>query len=863
MDTNFEQIIPWNGANDTGKDVRLKWQRNFDRIKANFEELSDLFEKVNLGTDEAPAWAIRAKYGLYTDDWISAKGPNPDSPAAVAGGLDEEQLAEYLDTHQYATQTWITQQGYATQSWANGQFAKATVAINAGTGLTGGGTLTASRTLSLATVGTAGTYTKVTVDAYGRVTGHQSLAAADIPTLSISKVSGLQSALNNKLDASDFSDLFEKVALSGGGYAIRAKYGLYSDDWLSVKGANPDAGGAVAGVTELAKLTDVTISNPQDGQGLVYRNGTWKNETVDTGASSWDEITGRPSPLVNDTYYYGHGYLTTDFNEAMKGGAYYTMADQWPDNGPGTSYRYGALAVFNTGSYNQQVAQMWISHHSAADGGVYVRMKFEASDSSWGTWLRLMDSACIGSYNAGSATRLQTARTLWGQPFNGTANVSGDITGAGSITASGELDSFNFCKGKQLTEAPTNFQTDIFGNTIFGYRLKVLRTDFAAKHWASNWSSMLAFTTNDTHGYLSISYAHAAACYIGGGNGDAINWQATLYNDSMDLVPNRTDYRIGSSSMPYYETYSTRLYTTDFIQIGNGRLYWDASTGAIFAQQADGTQCGFYATGFMSAKGKNADAGGTVPGGGGTVNIADIEGMADEWKVILSASDIPDTMSRWPTWAEVTNKPTWIGSSKPSYSFSEITGTPSVTLSSNSSNNLTVNVEGASKTISSLYATYLGGTTKAGLFTGLSYSGSKLSITVGGTTRSVTINAGSSSPSLSISSSSGTNITVNVGGTSKTISKAFATYLSTHGNGVNVSNIDDISYNGLYSWGSSTGGTKPSSGFGLLLHISNYSEKPSVMSWCWRAQLGFGTDGHLFYRISVNSSTWQAWKMIM
>ena len=163
MDTNFEQIVPWNGAQDTGKDVRLKWQRNFDRIKANFEELTDLFEKVNLGTDEAPAWAIRAKYGLYTDSWISAKGKNPaagSTPVAgatelskltdvlittpadgqvlaydtalgkwvnsepVAGGLDVEELAEYLTNNNYAKKTDITAalSGYATTDWADGRY---------------------------------------------------------------------------------------------------------------------------------------------------------------------------------------------------------------------------------------------------------------------------------------------------------------------------------------------------------------------------------------------------------------------------------------------------------------------------------------------------------------------------------------------------------------------------------------------------------------------------------------------------------------------------------------------------------------------------------------------------------------------
>lgn len=48
MDNEFENIVPWNGAKDTGRDVRLKWQRNFERIKANFEELSELIGKVDI-----------------------------------------------------------------------------------------------------------------------------------------------------------------------------------------------------------------------------------------------------------------------------------------------------------------------------------------------------------------------------------------------------------------------------------------------------------------------------------------------------------------------------------------------------------------------------------------------------------------------------------------------------------------------------------------------------------------------------------------------------------------------------------------------------------------------------------------------
>lgn len=41
--------------------------------------------------------------------------------------------------------------------------------------------------------------------------------------------------------------------------------------------------------------------------------------------------------------------------------------------------------------------------------------------------------------NVASATKLQTARTIWGQSFDGTANISGNMTGVGDITMSGNI----------------------------------------------------------------------------------------------------------------------------------------------------------------------------------------------------------------------------------------------------------------------------------------------------------------------------------------------------------------------------------------------------------------------------------------
>ena len=124
-------------------------------LKSTFD---DLFEKVNLGTDAAPKWAIKAKYNFYTVGWLSFRGANDGSGgSAVAGaanlsdlkdvslgslaagqalvwngakwvnstiatsGLDESSLSNYLSSHGYATQSWVNSQNYVTQSWVAAQ----------------------------------------------------------------------------------------------------------------------------------------------------------------------------------------------------------------------------------------------------------------------------------------------------------------------------------------------------------------------------------------------------------------------------------------------------------------------------------------------------------------------------------------------------------------------------------------------------------------------------------------------------------------------------------------------------------------------------------------------------------------------
>lgn len=193
--------------------------------------------------------------------------------------------------------------------------ANSSITISAGTGLTGGGDLTANRTISLATSGvTAGTYTKVTVDTYGRVTSGNALSASDIPDLDWSKITsgkpttlegygitdGINSivldgdgnavtgaSINNHiltlvkgatyLQQSTFDDMFEKVNIgteSAPRYAIKAKYGFYSVGEIAAYGLNDDG---KTTYTTLAELDDVLISNLAVDNLLKYDGTKWVN----------------------------------------------------------------------------------------------------------------------------------------------------------------------------------------------------------------------------------------------------------------------------------------------------------------------------------------------------------------------------------------------------------------------------------------------------------------------------------------------------------------------------------------------------------------------------------------------------------
>ena len=82
------------------------------------------------------------------------------------------------------------------------------------------------------------------------------------------------------------------------------------------------------------------------------------------------------------------------------------------------------LLTLKEGAYRKQIYGDYNNNH------LYVRSSYYSGSSTvFNDWSKV----ALTTDNVASATKLQTARTLWGQPFDGTGNVSGNMSGVTHI----------------------------------------------------------------------------------------------------------------------------------------------------------------------------------------------------------------------------------------------------------------------------------------------------------------------------------------------------------------------------------------------------------------------------------------------
>ena len=225
--------------------------------------------------------------------------------------------------------------------------------------------------------------------------------------------------------------------------------------------------------------------------------------------------------------------------------------------------------------------------------------------------------------NADSATKLQTERTIWGQSFDGSANVSGAITGATTISASS-----NVSVGGTLgvTGATTLSSTlSVSGNTTIGGNIYLDNGNSIYSKDANGTDRKLMFlaTTNNLYIGSEVVDAGGGTFIIGNDISLRIGGLTSSYNAlSIDSSKNTTlagTLRVNGNKIYFGDT-------SHYLELN--------STGFHFSH-------GVYSDGFMSALGANS--------GGGSGDF-DEEQMwialgTDVEEKVIASSHIPDTSS--------------------------------------------------------------------------------------------------------------------------------------------------------------------------------------------------------------------------
>lgn len=121
-----------------------------------------------------------------------------------------------------------------------------------------------------------------------------------------------------------------------------------------------------------------------------------------------------------DFFRHGAGYISSDY---FNGTAFQNLA-------PGAyiyGYRGASGLLVSFGNIGASASSLELYTTYPNGGDIHYRKKIDSNRFA-GDWNTLITNINIGSYNAGSATKLQTARSLWGNNFDGTAGCGGGLT---------------------------------------------------------------------------------------------------------------------------------------------------------------------------------------------------------------------------------------------------------------------------------------------------------------------------------------------------------------------------------------------------------------------------------------------------
>lgn len=391
-------------------------------------------------------------------------------------------------------------------------------------------------------------------------------------------------------------DIVSPIAGTGALGMVKVGSGLNiaTDGTLSVAG---DVGGSVSGITKTGSgnaLTDVELTN--DNKIIAFTKGLtfWHKDNDGSGSGlDADMVDGYHAGFANNQValylnfpswstlisqgllrsdYESAGHPTEDYLKAICKWAIKSYANRGSITLQGiatpNSNGWFVLSLYSSNGYDATtlLPKYCSGQFNSLSGNLQL---FGTENNKW-----RYSGAFVG--NASSATKLMTARTIWGQNFNGTQNVSGNMTGVGNIAMSGNIymggNRYIYAKNADGSDMPI-FYTNSNNELVIGAG----NTQKGTNTYLSGYSITFRTSTNlnermriSADGNVGIGTSSPQAKLDIKGNQDLIHLQATNSGSEYNYIrAYNTDY---DSSFRFVEA-SNKILWFQYGKGGSNQLY--------------------------------------------------------------------------------------------------------------------------------------------------------------------------------------------------------------------------------------------------------------------------------------------------